>query len=347
MTDETPTVQDVSKAARGGLRSSVVRRLWRRTTASRAFGILSALIILMILLSGVSNTFSDIGNLMDITRQMTLLGLMTLGLTLVLISGQVDLSMGSVFGLSGVVAAIILDSDGGLFAAVAAALAVGVLAGLLNGVLCTYAGLPSFIVTLGTLQLFLGMALLLADGAPIVLFRVDTFGLDEFYYASQARLFGVMPLQFLYLLGLAIIVGGVLSRTTFGLRLYASGGSATAARFAGIDVEKLQIAAFVASGILSSIAGLLGLGFIQSITPTAGQDMVFPVFAAAVLGGASLFGGEGTILGALIGAALLSVLNNGLIHLNVSPFWQILINGLVVIVAIGVNRVLMLRRTRD
>ena len=347
MSAERARVQEVSEAVRTGLRSSVVRRLWRATTASRAFGILTALVILLVLMSGVSDTFSDIGNLMDITRQMTLLGLMTLGLTLVLISGQVDLSMGSVFGLSGVVAAIILDSDLGLFAAIAAALAVGVLAGLLNGVLCTYAGLPSFIVTLGTLQLMLGMALLLADGAPLVLFRVDTFGLDGFYYASQTRLFGVLPLQFLFLLGLGLIVGFALSRTTFGLRLYASGGSGTAARFAGIDVEKLQITAFVASGLLSSVAGLLGLGFIQSITPMAGQDMVFPVFAAAVLGGASLFGGEGTILGALVGAALLSVLNNGLIHLNVSPFWQILINGLVVIVAIGVNRVLMLRRTRD
>ena len=347
MAGERSTAQEVSKAVKGGLGSAVARGLWRRVTASRAFGILTALVILMVLMSGVSETFSDIGNLMDITRQMTLLGLMTLGLTLVLISGQVDLSMGSVFGLSGVVAAIILDSDGGLFAAVAAALAVGVAAGLLNGVLCTYAGLPSFIVTLGTLQLMLGMALLLADGAPIVLFRVDTFGLDGFYYASQERLFGVLPLQFLYLLGFAIIVGLVLSRTTFGLRLYASGGSSTAARFAGINVRRLQITAFVASGILSSIAGLLGLGFIQSITPMAGQDMVFPVFAAAVLGGASLFGGEGTILGAIVGAALLSVLNNGLIHLNVSPFWQILINGLVVIVAIGVNRVLMLRRARD
>ena len=347
MSGERPAVQSVRQAVIGGLRSPVAGLLWRRVTGSRAFGIFTALIILMVLMSGVSDTFSQVGNLMDITRQMTLLGLMTLGLTLVLISGQVDLSMGSVFGLSAVVAAVILDADGGLFAAIAAALAVGVVAGLLNGVLSTYAGLPSFIVTLGTLQLMLGMALLLADGAPIVLFRVDTFGLDGFYYASQARLFGVLPLQFLYLLGFAILVGFVLSRTTFGLRLYASGGSGTAARFAGIDVEKLQITAFVVSGILSSIAGLLGLGFIQSTTPTAGQDMVFPVFAAAVLGGASLFGGEGTILGALIGAALLSVLNNGLIHLNVSPFWQILINGLVVIVAIGVNRVLMLRRARD
>ena len=343
--NKTSSVQGelASVEAGGAKQPGNVVGLWRRAVASRTFGILTALIALMVLISLVSSTFTNIGNLMDITRQMTLLGLLTIGLTLVLISGQVDLSMGSVFGLSGVVAALILVSGGGLILAFGAALLVGVVAGLVNGILSAYLGLPSFIVTLGTLQVMAGIALLLTDGAPIGLFRVEVPGLEVFYYASQARVFGV-PLQFLYLIGIAIIFGIIINRTTFGLRAYASGGSGRAARLSGVKVAQVQTTAFVVSGVLSAIAGLLGLGFIQSVHANAGQDMVFPVFAAAVLGGASLFGGEGRISGALVGAALLSVLNNGLIHLDVSAFTQILINGLVVIIAVGVNRFVAIRR---
>ena len=344
--DKPSSVRDglADAEANGVKQPGYVVGLGRRAIKSRTFGILIALIALMVLISSVSSTFSDIGNLMDITRQMTLLGLMTIGVTLVLISGQVDLSMGSVFGLASVVAALILVNGGGLILAFGAALLVGVVAGLVNGILSAYLGLPSFIVTLGTLQVMRGISLLLTDGAPVGLFRVEVAGLEAFFYASRERVFGV-PLQFLYLIGIAIIFSFIINRTAFGPRLYASGwGGGTAARLSGIKVEQLQTLAFVASGVLSVIAGLLGLGFIQSVSASAGQNLLFPVFAAAVLGGASLFGGEGKVLGALVGAALLSVLNNGLIHMHVSAFWQIVINGLVVIVAVGVNRFVSIRR---
>jgi ribose transport system permease protein len=246
--------------------------------------------------------------------------------------------MGSIYGLAGVVTAWVLTHNGAMTVAILAGLGVGVFAGLVNGLLSAYFRLPSFIVTLGTLQVLQGTAMTITDGAPIGLYRVKARGLDALYFVSQSRLYSI-PMQFIVLLLLACLCGVILHRSTYGLRAYAAGGSGSAARLSGIRVARIQTIAFIVNGILSAIAGIFALGFIQSAAPTAGQGVEFSVFAAAVLGGANLFGGQGSIVGAILGAALLGLVNNALILLNVSVFWQIIANGLVVIVAVGVNRI--------
>lgn len=322
----------------------VARGSSSRASLGRATGVAIALIVIMVLLTATTDTFGRHQNLLDISRQMAIVGLMTIGLTVVLAAGQIDLSMGSIFGLAGMVAAALIDGGADVGLAVLAALAIGSAAGVVNGVLSAYLGLSSFIVTLGMLQVLRGLALVMTDGAPIGLYGLEGGFLDILFFLGQGRLFGFLPMQFVVLVAIAVVVGLALRHTRWGLQVFASGGNRTAAYLAGVPVARVQTAAFVVSGVLAASAALLSLGFIGSFAPTAGTGIELTVFAAAVLGGASLFGGEGSVIGAVLGATLLSVINNGLILLGVSPFWQLAAIGAITILAVGVSTLMDKRR---
>ncbi len=312
----------------------------QHVSLGRATGVAVALTVVIAVLALSTSSFGRAQNLLDISRQMAVVGLMTLGLTIVLSSGQIDLSIGSTFGLSGMVAATLIDGGADVGVAVLAALGIGVAVGLVNGWLSAYLGLSSFIVTLGMLQVLRGLALVMTDGAPIGLFGLEGGLLEALFFLGQGRLFGFVPMQFVALVVVAVLLATVMRNSKWGLQAFAAGGNPTAAFIAGVPVARIQTSAFVVSGILAATAALLSLGFIGSFAPTAGTGVELTVFAAAVLGGASLSGGEGSVLGAVLGAALLSVINNGLILLGVSPFWQLAAIGIITILAVGVSTVL-------
>jgi ribose transport system permease protein len=309
----------------------------RRLLAYRTAGVIGALVLLTIGWSLASPFFLKPGNLLDVTRQMSVLGLMAIGVTFVMISGQIDLSIGSTYGITAMVFAWLVSHGTSVFIAFPAGLLLGASVGLVNGVLCAYFKLPSFIVTLGMLQVLRGLALMLTDGAPINLFASDVAGFDAFTFLGQGRLFGVWPMQSVVLVCVAVVAAFLLNRTMPGLRLFAVGSSSRAALLAGIPVVRMQTSAFVVSGVLASLGGLLAVGFIPNATPTAGSGLEFDVFAAAILGGVSMFGGEGTVTGAVLGAGLLAVLRNGLVLMGVSSFIQTALTGVVTIAAIAVN----------
>jgi ribose transport system permease protein len=340
-----PTVESTESEA---ARSATSRRSWqlgRQLLAYRSAGVIGALFLMGTAWSLASPFFLQTGNLLDISRQMSVLGLMAIGVTFVLISGQIDLSVGSTYGITAIVFALLVSGGTSVFVAFPLCLLLGMSVGLVNGFLCAYLRLPSFIVTLGMLQLLRGVALMLTDGAPVSLFGVRSTGFAEFTFLGEGRLFGVLPMQFVVLILVALVAAFVLRRTRSGLRLYAVGSSYRAARLAGVPIARVQTSAFMVSGLLASVGGLLAVAFIPNATPTAGSGLEFDVFAAAVLGGVSLFGGEGSVMGAVLGAALLAVLRNGLVILGVSSFVQTALTGVVIIAAIAVN-VLITKRHR-
>jgi ribose transport system permease protein len=310
-----------------------VRQLLRHRTA----GVVGALIVLATVLSLASPFFLRADNLLDISRQMAVLALMAIGVSFVLIAGQIDLSVGSTYGMAAVSFAWLVAGGTPVFAAVVLCLLLGAGIGVANGILCAYLQLPSFIVTLGMLQLVRGLALTFTDGAPISLFGISTPDMELFTFFGQGRLFDVLPMQFVVLLAVLAVTAFVLHGTRPGLQFFAVGSSRRAALLAGIPVARVQTFAFVVSGLLAALGGLLAVAFIPNATPTAGSGLEFAVFAAAVLGGVSLFGGQGSVVGAVLGAAILATLRNGLVVLGVSSFVQTSVTGVVIIVAIAVN----------
>jgi len=237
-----------------------------------------------------------------------------------------------------------------LIPALSAGLLVGMVIGTMNGVLSTYGKLPSFIATLGMLSVVRGAALLITDGQPVT---VDTTRggrsevVDQFYQLGQGQLFGMIPMLLVCFLIVAAISWLVLAKTTFGFRVYAVGGSEKAARLSGIQVFHTKILTFTLMGLLSAIAGILSLAFLPSgQAGRTGVGLELDVIAAAIVGGASLSGGEGTILGTIFGTLIIGILRNGLVLLSISPFWQTTAIGLVIICAVGIDKWTGLRRSQ-
>jgi ribose transport system permease protein len=229
-----------------------------------------------------------------------------------------------------------------LLPAICAGLATGVVIGLINGVLSTYGRLPSLIATLGMLSIVRGAALILTNGQPVTVNARNGAlpdVLQAFSFMGQGYLFTIIPMQLVFLVIVAVLAWLVLSFSNFGFRVYAVGGSAKAARVSGISVNKVKISAFILMGLLAAFAGILGLAFLPSSQAgRTGLGLELDVIAATIVGGASLSGGEGTILGTILGVLIIGVMRNGLVLLGVSPFVQELMIGLVIIIAVGIDK---------
>lgn len=324
-----------------GAGGSVGMRL-RRLLRARETGVAIALLIMCLFLWQATPAFLTVRNLLNIGRQISLIGIMAIGMTFVLISREVDLSVGSIYALGGLVAGMLLVAGFPLWAALAVGLLIGVGAGAVNGFLSTYGLLPSFIATLGMMSVLRGVALLITDGQPVTINEstgVDPAVLESFFFLGQGRLFDVVPMQLVFFIVIALLGSAVLSRTVFGFRVYAVGGSDKAARVSGIKVFQTKIFAFVIMGFLAAVSGILSLAFLPSgQAGRTGVGVELDVIAAAIVGGASLSGGEGTILGTILGVLIIGVLRNGLVLTGVSPFWQEAIIGLVIILAVGLDK---------
>jgi ribose transport system permease protein len=321
----------------------------RAFLSARETGVFIALVLMGLFLSFATPAFLSVRNLLNIGRQVSLLGIMSVGMTFVLISREVDLSVGSIYALTGLIAGLLITQQWGLAAAILAGLLMGILVGWLNGWLSTYGQLPSFITTLGMMSVARGAALLITDGQPVTINAAsgtDAQTLAWFYFLGQGRLFNLIPMQLVFFIVIALLGWILLSRTVFGFQVYAVGGSDKAARVSGIKVFRTKIWAFALMGFLSALAGILSLSFLPSgQAGRTGIGLELDVIAATIVGGASLAGGEGTILGTIFGVLIIGVLRNGLVLMGISPFWQETVIGGVIILAVGIDK--WTRRRRE
>jgi ribose transport system permease protein len=335
----------VGRGARAAPASDHV--LISRLLRARETGVFLALLLMCIALSVATDGFLTSTNLFNVGRQVSLLGIMAVGMTFVLISGEVDLSVGSTYALAGLATGMLIIAGWALLPAIGVGLLTGMAVGLVNGLLSTYGRLPSLIATLGMLSMVRGTALILTNGQPVTVnlrngARPEV--LDAFTFLGQGYLFGVVPMQLVSFALIAAAAWAVLSYSNFGFRVFAVGGSAKAARVSGIAVNTVKIWAFVLMGLLAAFAGILSLAFLPSgQAGRTGLGLELDVIAATIVGGASLSGGEGTILGTILGVLIIGVMRNGLVLVGVSPFVQELMIGLVIVIAVGIDRWTMRR----
>lgn len=308
----------------------------RRFLHAREASTLIALVLLVVVGAFVANGFTTSSNLLTVGQQVAQLGIMAVGMTFVLINGEIDLSVGSVYGLGAITTGLFMaDGTAWPLAALLGVLA-GALAGFLNGAMTVGFGIPSFIVTLGTLSVYRGVALLISGGSPISL-SSDNPGVAEFNLLGQGRLFGIVPMQLIFFAVIAFLGYIVLARSRYGFASYAVGGSAEAARLSGINAGRVKIVAFTISGTLAGLAGVLGLSFLSYVQGVTGTGMELTVISAVIIGGAALMGGSGTMLGTTIGVLFIGVLQNVLNLRGISSFWQTVATGAVIIIAVSAD----------
>ena len=274
---------------------------------------------------------------MNIAEQTSINAIVAVGMTYVIISGGIDLSVGSIVALSGVVLGSLLQGGQPLAVALAAALAVGLACGLLNGALVSVGGLPPFIATLGMMSVARGAALVFTEGRPVS-------GFDEGFRSLATGSVGFVPAPVVVMIVVYVAAHIVLTRTTFGRYVYAIGGNEEATRLSGVAVRFHKTAIYGVSGMVSAVAAIVLTARLNSAQPIAGTMYELDAIAATVIGGTSLMGGEGTLAGTLVGALIMGVLRNGLNLLGVSSFLQQIVIGGVIVGAVLVDTVLKRRR---
>jgi ribose transport system permease protein len=275
--------------------------------------------------------FLDPNNLLNIVRQTAMIAVMAVAMTFVLSAGEIDLSVGAVAGLASVTTAMAIDA-GGLLFGVAAGLATGVLAGLFNGLLTTRVGIPSFLTTLAMMGIAKGVAMWISDTAAVPI-------LDETYaFIFGGGKLGPVPVLLLWTLAFGAAGHLALRRTTFGRRVLATGGSETAARYTGVDTRSIKLRVLLLSAMAAAVAGMLYAGRLQSGRFQLGEGDELSVIAAAVLGGTSLFGGVGTVIGSIVGALMIGLINNGLILMGLEFSQQLIARGGIIILAVALSQ---------
>ncbi|MFZ5992958.1 MAG: ABC transporter permease [Deinococcota bacterium] len=301
------------------------------------YGLVLAFVGLILLLSLLSPAFLSVTNLINVLRQVAVNAILALGMTVVIIKGGIDLSVGSLLALSGAVAAGLSLAGWPVLPSMAVALTLGVLAGAAQGWLVAYAGLPPFIVTLAGLTVFRGLTLVYTDGRPIT-------GLPEaFLILGGGEWLGV-PVPIWVMVIFFATTHFLLRWTALGRALYAVGGNEEATRLSGVPVPQVKVFAYAFSGLASGLAALVLTGRLNSAQPTAGTGFELDAIAAAVVGGASLAGGRGNAWGTLLGALIIGVLNNGMNLLNVSSFYQLIVKGLVILGALLFDQLVVRRK---
>jgi ribose transport system permease protein len=306
-------------------------RLWDRFLQlfhMEAIGILIALVVLCAAITLLAPHFLSGYNLTVVTRQASFVGLIALGQTLVLLLGGIDLSVGANSALSAVVGALFLTVYGvHPYLVIPLTMVFGLLLGLVNGAVIAGMRLSPFIVTLATWEIFAGMNLVITEGYP-----VRPLG-PEFSWFGQASLLGI-PIPVLAFLLAAIVLIWVLGYTRFGRNIYSIGGNRAAATLVGIRVVRVETLVYGISGMLAALAGILYASRMDSAQPSVGEGWLMPAITAAIIGGTSLSGGQGTIIGTVLGTLLMAALSNGMSLLNVSGFWERVVVGGVVLVAV-------------
>lgn len=304
----------------------------RGLTRHQGISMLAILVVMWAVLGFMSPYFFTVDNIFEITLQMAVIGIIAAGQTFVILSGGIDLSVGSVFACSAVVGGLVLQSTGILPLALAATLAAGALLGCVNGLLVTRLLVPPFIATLGMMGVARGLALILTGGVPI-------YGLSEtFRFIGQGKLLGVVPVPTVIVAVVFIVAAFVANYSRFGRFVYAIGSNAEAARLSGIKVARVTLGVYVICGLLAGLASIVEAGRLGIVQPAGGNGYELLAIGAVVVGGASLFGGEGSIIATLIGAIIVTTIRNGLNILGVNAFWQYVVNGMVIVAAVAADQ---------
>ena len=313
--------------------SSGPRSAWQRLRGLDEIGVTVALLsVCGLLWLTTGDQFVRPANLLQVARQASSYGILSVGMVLLLSMGEIDLSVGAILTLVNIVTAVALREGMPMPLAVLAGLASGATCGFLNGVLGVLLRIPTIIVTLGTMSIFRGLALVLSKSTPIGNFPKDNLLFD----LGSGALLGV-PTSVWLMLGAGLVGHGLLNYTAFGWRAQAIGSNVQAARYSGIPLARYRIAAMTIMGLVASIAGIMELAFLQSGSPTTGQGYELYVIASAVIGGTALAGGSGSVVGGILGALLIAVIRNGLVLLEFSAYWGAVVTGVVIIAAVAIG----------
>ena len=316
--------------------------LLSRLFSNQTFWVVIAVVLACLFLSFATDSFATSKNIFNITRNVTFVAIIALGMTFVIITGGIDLSVGSVLCLCSMILAVTMHAgysiEIGILASIATALAVGAF----NGVLIAYLGFPPFVVTLGVLSVARSLAMVASNNTVVFQFGPDHQKLLSL--GGGAWLFGIAN-PVLYMIVLALITGFILRWTKFGRHIFAIGGNEHAATLTGVPVKQIKVAVYMISALSAGLAGIIQTGWLGAVTTNLGTGMELQVIAATVIGGANLAGGVGTALGAIVGAALIEVIRNSLGLLGINAFWQGTFIGGAIILAVLFDRIRNFRRS--
>jgi ribose transport system permease protein len=300
--------------------------------AAREITLLVLIAILIIVMSIASPYFLSLANFRAMAVGLVPTGVIVIGMSILLVSGGFDLSVGSVLALASTVCALLMIAGTPILLAVLATLLLGAFIGLINGLLVTGLAINPLVATLGTMSVARGLALVFTEG-----FSLSSLP-PSFGFVGNTNLFGLPPIVWLMIL-LVALGDFLLRRSTFFRQMYFIGSNERAARLSGISVDRVRVVAYVLTAMLAALAGIMLASRLMSGTPTAGNGLELQVLAAAVIGGASLRGGEGTVLGAFLGAVFVALINNAMTMLAVSIYWQMIVTGAVLVAAVAIDMI--------
>jgi ribose transport system permease protein len=306
--------------------------LFYRFIRRKESAIFLALIGIMLVITIIAPKFATPGNLYRVARQISFVAIVALGVFTVILTAGIDLSVGSIIGISGITCGMAMAAGLSPFLSVLIGMATGFGVGMINGWLVSYVGITPFIVTLGMLSMARGTIWIITKGWPIEEIS------EKFMVIGQGKFLGI-PVPVVIAIVVSVIMHFFLSYTVFGRRLYAIGGNEEATRLSGINVKKFKCLAYGISGLMSAITGIILVARFSSAQTSAGDGWELDAIAAAVIGGTSLMGGSGSVLGVIIGAAIMGVIRNGLVLMKVSAYWQTAIMGLIIVIAAVIDRI--------
>lgn len=295
----------------------------------KEIAVLIGIIIIVIIFGSISPVFFTTINILNMLRATSQLGILSLGVLVVMLTGELDFSVGSVVSLSGMILGVLIGRVGlNNWLALLIALLIGVFFGFLHGILVVKAKVPSFIVTLGTSMVYSTLSLVICGGIPVTNFKEANF-----FNVFSGRIRGI-PIEIIWLAVLSLIFYFLLTKMNFGYHVFAIGGNIKAAKICGINTDKIKIISFIMSTVLAVIAGAVSMSYLMVSSPETGSGMELFAITAVVIGGATLSGGQGSVFGALLGVLLIGILRNGFIMLGLPSFYQTGFIGIVLIAAI-------------
>jgi len=309
-----------------------------RILRGRETGVLLALIVLVVALSFLGQNFLSTRNIFSILRAVSFEGIAALGMMLAMITGGLDLSIASNMALSGIVVSLLMTSGVPVLPAILIAVLAGMAIGFINGLIITRIGLGPIITTLAMLSVVRGVAFMVTKGLPVVNLPAS------FTWLGQGMIGGVIPVPILFFLATAILIHLLQRYTVFGYQLYATGGNAVASRYSGVQTKKITMLAYILSGALGALGGILLIARLGVAQPSIASGYELAIVAAVVIGGTSLDGGIGSVLGTVLGVLIIGVIRNGLVLANIGGYYIQFANGLLILAAVVINR---LRGIRD
>ena len=312
-------------------------KLKKNINISKCMVYIIFLVVLSLFAIFIGGSFFSLNNILNIIRQTAVVSMIAVTMTFVIAIGEIDLSVGSTIGLSGLMAALVLQSTDNIPLAILAALAVGLVVGLINGLLIVALNLPSFLVTLGMQMVLVGTSMWITNTTAIPI------GNTTFTFTFGGGSIGKLPLLLLWVLITGAVGYIVMNRTPYGKKVLAVGGNATSARYSGINVKKIVVYVFVYSSLMAALGGMLYAGRMSSGRYTFGDGLELDAIASVILGGTSMAGGNGSIVGAIIGSLLIGTINNGLMFFGLSTAQQTVAKGAIIILSVALSALVSLR----